>query len=969
MKTSKRVLSLLLTIVMILSIVPLATVQSSAATVTLAQLQAKYPHGKYWNGGNANSCTSNPCTHHGNCSYSGSCGCNSFKGHAIQCMGFAYQLAYLVYGGDPYVDWTSNKNVSALNSLKPGDVVRYKNNGHSIFVTGVSGETVTYADCNSDGHCIIRWNQTISKATLRASFSYVDPAPYAWNPSPDSCNCSTSYAGNYICTTSSAPLTIRSGHGTSYSAIGSIPSGATVYVSKANGTWAHVTYNGVSGYASMEYLKRANAPQYYVDVWASTKGQGYGPDQCPAVTSGNAGNSYYIWFKIAEKTTGEIYSGTNYKSKVGIYYPDGSELYSCTYDNSGTNWIRVTPDVKGTYKLRIQVSGNITAEYSKDFVVKCDGKVSWTNTSLNLNIPTKTSGQITGNLSGTYPSGAKYKLDYDKSIISVEKGDGFNFTVTGLKVGTTNLIITTMDKNLNYISSATCKVTVTANTYTVTYDANGGTGAPSNQTKVYGEPLQLSSVTPIKTGYSFSTWYGNARYYSPGSIYNENAGIVLKAIWKANTYTVKYNANGGTGTMANSSHTYDTSKALTANGFTKTGYSFAGWSTSSAATATQYADKESVKNLTATNGATVNLYARWKPNTYRVVYNANGGTGTTASSSHTYDTAKALTANGFTREGYTFLGWSINASATAVTYSDKQSVKNLTATNGGTVTLYAVWKKNPATVSSISIQSKPTKTVYTVGEKFDASGLTVNVTMSDGTTETITSGFTVSNPDMSTSGTKTVTVTYSGKTTSFTITVQNAETPANAGALRLRTPTSARVGQTVQIPVHLDKVSLGTLTFTVRYDHTKLKYVSCTEPKFGMCDVNTKNIDEIKLACIDSNAVSAGDIAVLTFEVIAPSACTTELTLTVEEAYDSGDKAVSVTGGTWSLSIVKTLLGDVNGDGKVTAIDARWVLQVASGSRVLTDEQKAVADVNGDGRITAIDARWILQVASGSRVL
>ena len=69
MKTSKRIISFLLTIVMTLSIVPMAAVQSGAATVTLQQLQSKYPHGKYWNGGNANSYTSNPCTHHGNCSY------------------------------------------------------------------------------------------------------------------------------------------------------------------------------------------------------------------------------------------------------------------------------------------------------------------------------------------------------------------------------------------------------------------------------------------------------------------------------------------------------------------------------------------------------------------------------------------------------------------------------------------------------------------------------------------------------------------------------------------------------------------------------------------------------------------------------------------------------------------------------------------------------------------------------------
>ena len=61
--------------------------------------------------------------------------------------------------------------------------------------------------------------------------------------------------------------------------------------------------------------------------------------------------------------------------------------------------------------------------------------------------------------------------------------------------------------------------------------------------------------------------------------------------------------------------------------------------------------------------------------------------------------------------------------------------------------------------------------------------------------------------------------------------------------------------------------------------------------------------------------------------------------------------------------------GDVNGDGRVNATDARWVLQVSSGMRTLTAEQRVCADVNGDGRVNATDARWILQVASGARVL
>lgn len=71
-----------------------------------------------------------------------------------------------------------------------------------------------------------------------------------------SCGCSNSYAGNYIVNTSRLPLTMRSGHGSNYGKVTSIPKGTTVTVSASNGTWAHVNYNGSDGYASMQYLKK-----------------------------------------------------------------------------------------------------------------------------------------------------------------------------------------------------------------------------------------------------------------------------------------------------------------------------------------------------------------------------------------------------------------------------------------------------------------------------------------------------------------------------------------------------------------------------------------------------------------------------------------------------------------------------------------------------------------------------------------
>ena len=76
------------------------------------------------------------------------------------------------------------------------------------------------------------------------------------------CDCSADYAGEYRCTASDS-LNIRSGHGTGYSVIGSIPGNATVTVTRASGTgssdWAHIVYDGISGYVSMGYLEKQAA--------------------------------------------------------------------------------------------------------------------------------------------------------------------------------------------------------------------------------------------------------------------------------------------------------------------------------------------------------------------------------------------------------------------------------------------------------------------------------------------------------------------------------------------------------------------------------------------------------------------------------------------------------------------------------------------------------------------------------------
>ena len=231
-----------------------------------------------------------------------------------------------------------------------------------------------------------------------------------------------------------------------------------------------------------------------------------------------------------------------------------------------------------------------------------------------------------------------------------------------------------------------------------TYTFTIGSSSITSNKVVMGNIKVLGTATGINAG-------KNATFSNSEQLYSELAkrqigDVELTAKWTPNTYTVKYDGNGATGgSTASSTHTYDVAKALTANGFTRTGYTFKGWNTKADGSGTSYTNKQSVKNLTSAKGATVTLYAQWTPNTYTIKYDGNGATGgSTASSTHTYDVAKALTANGFTKTGYTFKGWNTKADGSGTSYTNKQSVKNLTSANGATVTLYAQWTGNTITV-------------------------------------------------------------------------------------------------------------------------------------------------------------------------------------------------------------------------------------------------------------------------------
>ena len=176
----------------------------------------------------------------------------------------------------------------------------------------------------------------------------------------------------------------------------------------------------------------------------------------------------------------------------------------------------------------------------------------------------------------------------------------------------------------------------TEETYTVKYNSNTGTGNMPSTTFKQGESKKLSKNTFIKEGYVFAGW--STSNNSKDIVYKDeeevsnltnvyNGVVNLYAVWVENNmpYQVRYNANGGTGTMTNSNFTTGTSGKLSKNVFTKTGNTFKGWSTTPNGEV-KYSDEEEITSLTTEKDKIVDLYAVWELNKYEVNVVVQNGT-------------------------------------------------------------------------------------------------------------------------------------------------------------------------------------------------------------------------------------------------------------------------------------------------------------------------------------------------------
>ena len=244
---------------------------------------------------------------------------------------------------------------------------------------------------------------------------------------------------------------------------------------------------------------------------------------------------------------------------------------------------------------------------------------------------------------------------------------------------------------------------------TLTYNVNApattkAPDAPASITVPYNTAADDKSGWTVGdtgkiTGYSFDGWYtsptGGDKYDWSTKLTND---VTMYAHWTANGYTVKYDAGGGKGTMGDQKFTFDVPQNLSPNAFTRDGYTFTGWKR--ADTGDAYQDGQQVANLTSTPNGIVTMIAQWTPNPASINYDPNpptgrtpGGQGTANWTGHTGDT-QAIGANGWTVDGYTFIGWNTSADGKGTAYAP-----GTTWIANGTLTLYAQWTPGEASLS------------------------------------------------------------------------------------------------------------------------------------------------------------------------------------------------------------------------------------------------------------------------------
>ncbi len=266
------------------------------------------------------------------------------------------------------------------------------------------------------------------------------------------------------------------------------------------------------------------------------------------------------------------------------------------------------------------------------------------------------------------------------------------------------------------------------NSYTVTFNTNGGSEITSVSAD-HGSKL-TAPTAPTKTGYGFDGWYKEEALTSAWDFDKDTvtAAVTLYAKWKAGSFTISYELNGGINAEANpANYTIETAD-ITLAAPSRTGYTFGGWFEK------EDLSGDAVSTIAKGSSGDKKVYAKWTAVTYNIVYELNSGTNAAANPAAYTTETNTITLSAPSRTGYTFGGWftASDFSGTAVTEITKGST--------GEKKVYAKWLQNysitynlnsgtnnasnPAMyhveTNTITLAS-PTRTGYTFGGWFIAS--------------------------------------------------------------------------------------------------------------------------------------------------------------------------------------------------------------------------------------------------------
>lgn len=259
-----------------------------------------------------------------------------------------------------------------------------------------------------------------------------------------------------------------------------------------------------------------------------------------------------------------------------------------------------------------------------------------------------------------------------------------------------------------------------ANTYTIRFKGNGATSGSMSDMKdcEYDSIYTLTKNQYKRKGYQFTGWStkkksGGSKYENKADVQNlssENGAVItLYAQWKKKVYTIQYELSGGEVLDGNPTEYEIDTKTFSLEKAVKKGYTFEGWYKDTA-----YQNK--VTKIKKGSTGNLTLYAKWKRKQYKIVYKGNGATSGSMSGVKIckYDKTYTLAKNKFKRKGYVFTGWNTAADGSGKSYANQAAVKNLSAKNNKTITLYAQWERKSYRISyelngGIMTTSNPTK--------------------------------------------------------------------------------------------------------------------------------------------------------------------------------------------------------------------------------------------------------------------